>query len=127
MRKLGFVTTLGVVLGSAFDGVFAIRAPIFQQDEAPQAPGVRGDYRLTAPSAGLAEIPGAQVTAGQLVALPGLDETGTDGGIATSSVVNSMAAGTASSTAIEAGTMTSAEVETSGSLTFYRPSGYLLH
>ncbi|OTB12624.1 hypothetical protein K445DRAFT_179318 [Daldinia sp. EC12] len=135
MRKLDLVTPLVLVLGAVFNGVLAARLPFVQQDDFLQAPGVGGGYRHKASSAGLVQIPGAQVTAGQLVALPGLEETGAGGETATS-VVSSVAVETTSSIAIVTGSTTSAETKTSEvsshshlklkTLTFYRPSCYLL-
>ncbi|KAI1481971.1 hypothetical protein F4774DRAFT_372747 [Daldinia eschscholtzii] len=112
MRKLDLVTPLVLVLGAVFNGVFATRLPFVQQDDFLQAPGVGSGYRHKASSAGLAQIPGAQVTAGQLVALPGLEETGAGGETATS-VVSSVAVETTSSIAIVTGSTTSAETKTS--------------
>ncbi|KAI2777344.1 hypothetical protein F4815DRAFT_502497 [Daldinia loculata] len=76
---------------------------------------VKGGYGSEAVSSeGLVQIPGAPVTAGQLVALPGLEESTAAGETATSSAaVESLATGTTYSTTL--GTTTDAGVEISSS------------
>ncbi|KAI0847592.1 hypothetical protein F5Y00DRAFT_271103 [Daldinia vernicosa] len=79
---------------------------------------VKGDYGPEAISSeGLVQIPGAPVTAGQLVALPGLEESSATSETATSSTtVESSAAGTSYSTTLGITTDAGADISSSAAV-----------